>query len=58
MKKKIILCFLVLLCSPIINTNYHIENVGSVEKTVSIATVLIDDFANGTLGTKISLDNN
>ena len=58
MKKKIILCFLVLLCSPIINTNYYIENVGSVKKTVSIATVLIDDFANGTLGTKISLDNN
>lgn len=58
MLKKLLLSILILifLSVPLIRTNYYIEGQGEITKRVSIATLIIDDFKEGTVGTMLYVE--
>jgi len=59
MLKKIVYLglLLILLSIPLIRTTYYIVGQGETVKRVSILTIIIDDFRQGTVGTGLVIEN-
>ena len=52
MEKFVLTMLLIFFLLPVIAIDYHVENVGTEERTVSVMNIMVNDVIDGTGGTK------